>query len=223
MNPLDPVAIAASVVDIPRGTRCVLCQAGVEVVTYANRLIVGGATYAETYRALAAINEGRVAAGHSEISYQTVMRHGRDHLPAKSAAIREIVERRARAAQLDFEGGTSNIITQATFAEAVMVKAFQEISTTEVTIGEGLQAAKFFNQLMMAERGNVGLETAFAELGYLIEAVKECVPQESWSKITAKIEEKRGSRIIDAEVEDEFDPGEQPEEDFNPPDDDEEF
>jgi hypothetical protein len=203
---------------VPRGYRCAVCNAGDQVVAYVNRLIVGGSTYVEVHRALAAVNEGRVATGEPEISYQSVQRHGRDHLPARSAAVREIVERRARAAQLDVEEGTANIITQAAFAEAVMVKAFQDISTTEVTIAEGLQAAKFLNQLMMAERGSVGLETAFAELGYLIEAVKEAVPQQYWSAITAKIEEKRGSRTIQAEAE-EFDPGPQPEEVFSPADD----
>jgi hypothetical protein len=77
---------------------------------------------------------------------------------------------------------------------------------------------------MRAERGNVGLETAFAELGYLIEAVKEAVPQQYWAAITAKIDEKRGSRVIDAEVaDDEFDPGEPEEEEFNPPDEDDDF
>ena len=99
-----------------------------------------------------------------------------------------------------------------------MTRAFQDMSVVDVTPAEGLQAAKFLNQLLMSERGNVGMETAFAELGYLIEAVKEAVPQQYWSTIMAKIDEKRGSRVIDAEVE-EFDPGEQPEEEFNPPDD----
>jgi hypothetical protein len=126
--------------------------------------------------------------------------------------------------QLDVEEGATNILTLAGYAEAMMTKAHQDMADVSVTPAEGLAAAKFLNQLMMAERGNVGLETAFAELGYLIEAVKEAVPQQYWSAITAKIEEKRGSRVIDAEVTDEFDPGEQPEEDFNPPEDgDEDF
>lgn len=202
----------------PRGYRCAVCNAGDQVVAYVNRLIVGGATYAEAHRALAAVNEGRAATGEPSISYQSVQRHAREHLPARSAAVREIVERRARAAQLDVEEGTANIITTAAYAEAMMTKAFQDMSTVDVTPAEGLQAAKFLNQLMTAERGNVGLETAFAELGYLIEAVKEVVPQSLWPLITQKIEDKRGSRTIDAEVE-EFDPGEQPEEDFSPPDD----
>lgn len=208
---------------VPRGYRCLVCNAGGEVVAFVNRLIVGGATYAEAHRALSVINEARVDQGQPEIGYQSVLRHGRDHLPARAAAVREIVERRARAAQLDVEEGTTNIITQAAFAEAVMVKAFQEISTTDVTIAEGLQAAKFLNQLLQAERGNVGLETAFAELGYLIEAVKEAVPQQYWPLITSKIEEKRGSRVIDVEASEEFDPGEQPEEEFNPPDEADDF
>lgn len=203
----------------PRGYRCAVCTAGDEVVTYVNRVIVGGATYAEAHRALAAINEARAALEQPEISYQSVMRHGRDHLPARSAAVREIVERRARAAQLDVEEGTANIITAAAYAEAMYTKAFQDMIDTPVTAAEGLAAAKFFNQLMTAERGNVGVETAFAELGYLIEAVKEAVPQQFWSLITAKIEEKRGSRVIDAEVEEEFDPGPQPEDDFTPAED----
>lgn len=220
---LPPVPTTALV---PRGFRCAVCTAGDEVVAFVNRLIVGGATYAEAHRALGAINEARVAQDQPEISYQSVMRHGREHLPARSAAVREIVERRARALQLDVEEGTANILTTAAYAEAVMTKAFQDISTVEVTISEGLQAARFLEQLMRAERGNVGLETAFAELGYLIEAVKEAVPQQYWGAITAKIEEKRGSRVIDAEVQDpeEFDPGEQPEEEFSPADDgDEDF
>lgn len=205
----------------PRGYRCLVCNAGDEVVAFVNRLIVGGSTYAEAHRALGAINEARIAQNQPEIGYQSVLRHGRDHLPARAAAVREIVERRARAAQLDVEEGTANIITQAAFAEAVMVKAFQSLESTDVTPAEGLQAAKFLEQLMRAERGNVGVETAFAELGYIIEAVKEVVPQHFWMAITAKIEEKRGSRVIDVE---EFDPGVQPEEDFSPPDDgDEDF
>lgn len=214
MTPLQP-----SAVDIRRGYRCSVCLAGEEVTLFVNRLIVSGASYADAYRALDAINEARIANGQPEIGYQSVRRHGRDHLPAKSAAIREIVERRARNAGLDVDEGSTNIITQAAYAEAMMVKAFQDISVVEVTPAEGLQAAKFLNQLMAAERGNVGLETAFAELGYLIEAVKEAVPQQYWGAITAKIEEKRGSRVVDAEVQEEFDPGEQPEEDFNPLDD----
>jgi len=202
-----------------------VCNAGEEVVAFVNRTIVGGATYAEAHRALAVINEARVALDQPEISYQSVMRHGREHLPAKAAVVREIVERRARTAGLDVDEGVANIITQAAYAEAMMVKAFQDISTVDVTPTEGLQAAKFLHQLMQAERGNVGLETAFAELGYLIEAVKEAVPQQYWAAITAKIDEKRGSRVIDAEVADEeFDPGEQPEEEeFNPPEEDEDF
>ncbi len=206
-----------------RGRRCAVCNAGEEIVSFVNRLVVGGSTYAEAYRALSAINEARTTADQPEISYQSVMRHGRDHLPARSAAVREIIERRARAAQLDVEEGTANIITTAAYAEAMMTKAFQDMSTVDVTPAEGLQAARFLNQLMMAERGSVGLETAFAELGYLIEAVKEVVPQALWPLITAKIDEKRGSRIIDAEVADEFDPGEQPEEEFDPVDEDEDF
>lgn len=223
-QPLNAISPSLGTVDTRRGYRCVLCNAGAEIVVFVNRLIVGGATYAEAHRALSAINEARVASGNPEISYQTVLRHGRDHLPAKSAAIREIVERRARAVQLDVEEGTASIITTAAYAEAMMTKAMQEMSEVAVSPSDGLQAAKFLNQLLTAERGNVGLETAFAELGYLIEAVKEAVPQQYWSAIMSKIEEKRGSRVIDAEVEEEFDPGDQPEEDFSPPDDgDEEF
>lgn len=205
----------------PRGYRCLVCNAGDEVVVFVNRVLANGATYAEAHRALSAINEARIAQGQAEIGYQSVLRHGRDHLPARSAAVREIVERRARNAGLNVEEGTANIITSAAYAEAMMVKAFQDMSSAEVTPSDGLQAAKFLEQLMRAERGNVGLETAFAELGYLIEAVKEAVPQHYWAAITAKIEEKRGTRVIDVEV-DEFDPGEQPEEDFNPSDDGEE-
>lgn len=213
-------AVAANALDIPRGTRCVLCHAGLEILVFANRMIIGGATYAETYRSLSVINENRVAAGDTEISYQTVVRHGRAHLPAKAAAIREVIERRARALQLDVEEGTASIVTAATLAEAMMVKAMQGLAEVEVTPAEGLQAAKFYTQLMQAERGAMGLETAFAELGYLIEAVKESVPQQYWSVITAKIEEKRGSRVIEAEVTDEFDPGDDPDDDsFEPSDD----
>lgn len=220
LRPLDPVVAATSAVAIPRGTRCGVCSAGQEIVVFVNRLIVGGATYAEAHRALAAVNEARIALGESEISYQSVFRHGRDHLPAKAAAIREIVERRARAAQLDTEEGTANIITVATYAEAMMTKAMQDLSEVPVTAAEGLQAAKFLNQLMQAERGNVGVEAAFAELGYLIAAVKEAVPQQYWAAITTKIEEKRtGGRVIDGSV-DEFDPGDQPDDDdFSPADD----
>jgi hypothetical protein len=215
---LDVTPFRPGTVDVRRGYRCVLCNAGAEVLLFVNRLIVGGATYAEAHRALAAVNDGRAAAGEAEISYQTVQRHARDHLPAKAAAIREIVERRARGLQLDVEEGTANIITAAAYAEAMYTKAFQDMVDTPVTAAEGLAAAKFFSQLMAAERGNVGLETAFAELGYLIEAVKEAVPQQYWSLITAKIDEKRGSRMIDA-TEEEFDPGDQPDEDFSPSDD----
>lgn len=219
LRPLDPVAAATSAVAIPRGTRCGVCSAGQEIVVFVNRLIVGGATYAEAHRALSAVNEARVALGESEISYQSVFRHGRDHLPAKAAAIREIVERRARAAQLDTEEGTTNIITVAAYAEAMFTRAMQDMADMPVTAAEGLQAAKFHHQLLQAERGNVGVEAAFAELGYLIAAVKEAVPQQYWAAITTKIEEKRsGGRIIDGAV-DEFDPGDQPEDDFSPADD----
>jgi hypothetical protein len=208
---------------VPRGYRCVVCNAGEEVVAFVNRLIAGGATYAEAHRALGVVNDARVAQNQPEISYQSVLRHGRDHLPAKAAAVREIIERRARAAQLDVNEGTSNIITAAGYAEAMMTRAFQDMSTADVTMAEGLQAAKFLNQLMQAERGNVGVEAAFAELGYIIAAVKEVVPQQYWASINARIEEKRGSLVIDAEVQEEFDPGEQPEEEFSPPDEDDEF
>lgn len=225
LDPLDLAALSAGTVDIPRGTRCALCTSGTELVTLVNRMIVGGATYAEAYRALASVNEARVASGETEISYQTVLRHGQNHLPVKAAAYREIVERRARAARLDPEEGLVNILTEAGLAEAVMTMAYQGIIESGVvpTPSEGLAAAKFLNQLRQAERGNAGLEAAFAELGYIIKAVKDIVPQEYWPLINARIDEQRGSQIIDAEVDDEFDPGEQPEEEFNPPDDGEDF
>jgi len=193
-------------------------------VAFANRMISSGTRYAEVHRALSVINEARATEGLPEIGYQTVQRHGRDHLPARDAVIREIVERRARAAQLDVDEGTANILTVRAYAEAMMTKAMQNVSETEVSMVEGLQAAKFLHQLESADRGNVGIETAFAELGYIIEAVKEFVPPALFAQIVARIDEKRGSRIIDASVvDDEFDPGDQPEEEFNPPEDDEEF
>lgn len=221
LRPLDPAVLSGASVAIPRGTRCALCLAGPEVVEFANKLIVSGARYADVYRALTAINEARAALDQPEISYQTVQRHGRDHLPAKHAAIREIVERRARAAQINVDEGTANILTVAAYAEAMYTKAFQDMADAEVSPAEGLQAVKFHHQLMQSERGNVGMETAFAELGYIIEAVKESVPPQLFAQIVARIDEKRGSKIIDASViEDEFDPGDQPEEEFSPPDDD---
>ena len=113
---------------VPRGPRCAVCNAGDEVVAYVNRLIVNGATYAEAYRAMAAINEARAASDQPEISYQSILRHGRDHLPARSAAVREIIERRARALQLDVEEGTANILTTAAYAEAMMTRAMHEMA-----------------------------------------------------------------------------------------------
>lgn len=214
-TPPLPGTIAA-----PRGYRCLVCNAGQDVADFVNRVLVAGATFAEAHRALGPINDARMANGQDPIGYQSVYRHGRDHLPAKSAAVREIVERRARAAQLDVDKGTTNIITVAAYAEAMMTKAFQEMASVDVSAAEGLAAAKFLNQLMAAERGNVGVEAAFAELGYIIEAVKESVPPQLFAKIVAKVEEKRGSMVIDASVVGEdFDPGEQPEEEFSPDDD----
>lgn len=209
----------ANIISRTRHARCVVCNAGPDVVAFVNKMLVSGAQYASVHRALDAINEARVIVGQPEIGYQSVRRHGIDHLPFKSAAVREIIERRARAAQLDYEEGTANVITVAGYAEAMMTKAAQDMADASVTPAEGLRAAQFLNDLTREERGNVGIENAYADLHYLIETVKEFLPVEQWPALMARIEERRNGRVIQAQVEEEFDPGEQEDEAFDPPDD----
>lgn len=92
----------------------------------------------------------------------------RGHMPVEAEAVRRIIDRRAIERGLDIEDSVQGLADGAVFAEAVLHKATEAISTGDLqpSIMDGLQAAKFLEDIRPAIEGGSESDYLLAFLTY---------------------------------------------------------
>jgi hypothetical protein len=111
------------------------------VRTQVNDLLATGSSYAMVLRTL---GEDKTTLGKGDrVTIDSVRNHAARHFPVQQVAratYREIVERRAREAQIDFVNGVATALTPMAFYECVMNEAFRRLvdGDVDVSVDTGL-------------------------------------------------------------------------------------
>ena len=185
---------AASIVSVPRidrfhiEPRCRVCRTD-EVRKKVNDLLASGSSYAMIVRALE--EENATLDGH-QITLDSVRNHAARHFPVQQVAratYREIVERRAQEAQIDFVNGVVTALTPLAFYEVVMNEAFRRLvdGDVDVSVDTGLRAAEKLQALIDARAGEADVAGILAEMGRVIEVVRTFIPSEKWPEVQAAL------------------------------------
>ena len=94
--------------------------------TKVNKLLATGASYAMILRALQ--DDNAKLDGHDRVTIDSVRNHFARHFPVQNAAraaYREILERRAKEANVDYVNGVTTAITPIAFLECLVVKGYE--------------------------------------------------------------------------------------------------
>ena len=164
--------------------RCHVCRND-EVRQQVNDLLASGASYAMTLRALG--DDSAVG-----VTSDSIRRHAERHFPVQNVAkatYREILERRAQEAQIDFVNGLTTALTPVALYECVMNAAFRRLAAgdVDVSIDTGLRAAEKLQALTDARAGEADMAGVLVKMGRVIETVREFLPPEHWPALQARL------------------------------------
>lgn len=175
--------------------RCYVC-CEVQSRDLVNKLIGQGYTNRQITESCAVINAEREAAEDKRIiGARTVWEHRRAHFNVQDpamAAIREVVERRAKANNRDFLNGIGHAITPYAVVETTMVRGFQgNLANPELdppTIKETLEAAKMLHQMETQEESGRDIAQMMATMDRIISAADKFIPTEFKEAFIAEVE-----------------------------------
>jgi hypothetical protein len=160
-----------------------------------NDMLATGASYAMVLRALG--EDNAKLEKRDRVTIDSIRNHTVRHFPVQQVAratYREIPERRAKENNVDFIEGVATAITPLAFLETVMVKGFQTLvdERTTVSYRDGMEAALKLAEELRKDAGDYDKVHILAEMGRVIDAVKEFVPREKWPELQASC----GGRLL---------------------------
>lgn len=196
--------------------RCRVCRDD-EVRKKVNDLLAAGYSYAMILRAL---GDADATPGRPDrVTIDSIRNHAARHFPVQHVAratYREIVERRAREAQIDFETGVIAALTPMALYECVMNEAFRRLvdGSMDVGIDTGLRAAEKLQALVDARAADADMTRVLADVDRIIKVVHAFIPQDRWPEVQAMLqgespisqhrsEQPQGVRMV--EIDDTFD------------------
>ena len=174
--------------------RCHVCRNDV-ARKKVNDMLTSGSSYAMVLRALG--EDNATFDKCDRVTIDSIRRHAERHFPVQNVAkatYREVVERRAREAQIDYVNGMATALTPIALYECVMNEAFRQLvdGGVAVSIDAGLRAAEKLQALTDARVGEADVVTMRAQMGRVIETVREFVPREQWPVLQARL---RGEEV----------------------------
>jgi hypothetical protein len=169
--------------------RCRICRID-QVRTKVNDLLAAGASYAMVLRALG--EENATLDKRDQVTIDSVRNHCGRHFPVQQVAratYRDILERRAQENSIDFINGVATAITPMALLETVMVKGYQTLidEHTSVSYRDGMEAALKLAEALRKDEGAHERAQMMAEMGRIIDAVKEFIPREKWPELQARL------------------------------------
>lgn len=199
---LLPVELNGRNYEIHFDPRCGVCRLGSDGVLMVNRMLTEGFTYRDIIKQVQSLD---IPNKPKNVTSQAVRNHYENHLPAKSAAVRTIIEQRAAKMQQNFIEGTENLVSPYIYAEVMMQKAFHDMvdSNEKITAKDGIEAAKLLHQFTKEEQSNADVAEAYAQLNRIIGAVRDIVPQDMFSKIINRVQNGNQIEQVESEPDDE--------------------
>jgi len=177
---------------------CQVCKLGYEMVAMVSRMLINGASYADVARELQ-LYESTGAITRAP-AYAAIRRHCQNHLVFKDEAIRRHLERRAIQDGIDLENAVDGILRPIAVAEVTMAKGFSNIIEDRATptVKETLDAAKLVHEFERSAATSTDAAEAIAQVNLILQAVREVVPPELWTKITGRLQELEQQRDNDS-------------------------
>jgi hypothetical protein len=169
--------------------RCRVCRDD-EVRKKVNDLLATGTSFAMVLRAL---GEDKTALGKADrVTIDSVRNHAARHFPVQQvvrATYREIVELRAREAQIDFVNGVATALTPLAFYEVVMNEAFRRLvdGDVDVSVDTGLRAAEKLQALIDARAAGADMASVLAQMGRVIDVMQTFIPKDRWPEAQAAL------------------------------------
>ena len=126
------------------------------------------------------------------MTIDSIRNHASRHFPVQNVAkatYREIVERRAQEAQIDFVNGVLTALTPVAFYEVVMNEAFRRLmdGDVDVSVDTGLRAAEKLQALIDARAGEADMASLRVQVDRIIEVVRTFIPRERWPELQAAL------------------------------------
>lgn len=183
-EPVESTQLAARIDGVRLEPRCRVCRNDL-VRKKVNDMLVCGSSYAMILRAIGEDN----AAG---VTIDSIRNHAERHFPVQNVAkatYREILERRAREAQIDYVNGVATALTPMALYEVVMNESFRRLAAgdVDVSLDAGLRAAEKLQALTDARAGEADMADVLVRMGRVIETVREFVPPEHWPALQARL------------------------------------
>lgn len=155
--------------------RCKVCQSPHRSLI--DQMLVAGLTYSEIERQFA----------FAQIPRRSISAHKDKHLGYEEAAIREVIEREAAAAQRNYEEGVGRLVTNNAYLEVAKQKAYDALIRDDVIV-EPKDAVKIIEQLERLQERNqdVALDELRVQFQMFMQSVKELVERERWESIVGR-------------------------------------
>lgn len=128
--------------------------------------------------------------GEEHFSNVNISRHKRNHLSVQDAAVRRIIEARARQFGMDVDAAEGMIMTKAGAVDAIIHRGMEAINSgsVEFKAGEVLQAIQLLDK-MEAEWKDTAIDEIMAEFRAFTQAVKEVVGEDQYALIFGRFEQ----------------------------------
>jgi hypothetical protein len=170
--------------------RCRVCRNDT-VRQKINDLLATGSSYAMILRALEGENAKLDA--RDRVTIDSVRRHCARHFPVQNAAkftYREILERRAKEASVDFVDGIATAITPISYLETVLVKGYETLvaEDTRVDVQTAMAAAAKLQAYIDARSGQADIAEVIAKQNRIIAAMREFVPADDLPAFLARLD-----------------------------------
>lgn len=181
---------------------CQTCRLGYNIMGMVHRQAINGAPIMDIWRTLIEMeHDGLILKAPSR---QSITSHLKNHLGVRDAAIRKHIELRAKQRNKDLESGVESLLTEVARAEVIANLGFQGILEGKIKLDakDVLTANKQIHDFTKDEAGSLDAATAFVQLGMIMQAIQEIVPDEMWVQIKnrLKVLSEEDEDVYDAEV-----------------------
>jgi hypothetical protein len=155
--------------------RCKVCQSPHRHLI--DQMLVAGMTYSEIERQFT----------FAQIPRRSISVHKDKHLGYEEAAIREVIEREAQAAQRNYEEGVARLVTNNAYLEVAKQKAYDALINDNITV-EPKDAVKIIEMLEKSQdrHQGVAMDELRMQFQMFMQAVKELVERDKWESIVGR-------------------------------------
>jgi hypothetical protein len=195
-------AQAEGQLDLNPVAQCRVCKDPI-VRGLVNHMIANGARSPDILHALEAHNLKLQSDGNPSITKTSIYNHKTRHfnVQAPAAALfRQIQEKNQIG---DWEEGVGTILNVMSYYETMMVKGYETMTNPEtaITPREGAEAAHKLHEIARQDEGAYEAASMRAEMGRVIEVVRQFVPPDKWPEVQAILRGEGSPRVQPQAVE----------------------